>query len=219
VLRAILFDLDGTLVDSLDDITSALVLALADHGLPAPDRETVRTWVGGGARNLVARAVAPALVEPVLARFRVHYAASPVVHTALYPGIAELLDALTASGVALAVLSNKPHALTEQIAERLLARWPFQHVHGHRDGVPLKPDPTAALQIARALDVAPEACAFVGDSDVDVLTGRAAGMTSIAVSWGFRPRAELEATAPSLLVDTPHALWQHLQSSVHTDWP
>jgi len=219
VLRAILFDLDGTLVDSLDDITGALVRALADHGLPAPDRETVRTWVGAGSRNLIAHAVAPELVDPVLERFRVHYAAAPVVHTALYPGIADVLDAIVADGTALAILSNKPHALTVTVAERLLAPWPFQLVHGHREGVPLKPDPTAALAIAETLGVSPDACAFVGDSNVDVLTGRAAGMTSIAVSWGFRPRAELEATGPSLLVDTPHALLHHLRSGAHVGGP
>lgn len=216
MFRAILFDLDGTLVDSLDDITSALGLALAELGRPAPDRETVRTWVGAGSRDLIAQAVEPALVDRVLARFRAHYAAAPVVHTALYPGIAELLDAIVAQGAAIAVLSNKPHALTVAVAERLLARWPFQPVHGHREGVPLKPDPTAAIAISQALGHPPEACAFVGDSGIDVLTGRAAGMASIAVTWGFRPRAELEAAGPSALVETPHALARHLRSGVHS---
>src|SRR5512139_3352695 len=114
-VQAVIFDLDGTLVDSLDDIAVALDAALAEHGQPRPSRETVRSWVGGGARNLIAHAVAEELVEPVLARFRTHYAAALVVHTQLYPGIAGVLDRLTTVGTRLAVLSNKPHAMTVQI--------------------------------------------------------------------------------------------------------
>lgn len=202
----VLFDLDGTLVDSLEDIALALDAALADHGQPVPTRDTLRTWVGGGARNLVEHAVAPALVDPVLARFRVHYAAAPVVHTRLYPGVDRALDALAAAGIRLAVLSNKPHALTTQIGERLLARWPFDVIAGHRDGVPLKPSPVPALAVARELGVAPERCAFVGDSAIDVETGRAAGMHAVAVTWGYRPRAELIAAGAAHVIDDPAAL-------------
>lgn len=207
--RAAIFDLDGTLVDSLGDIHAALVRALAerDPSAPPPDRETVRGWVGGGARQLVAQAVPAVKVDAVLARFRVHYAAAPVVHTACYAGIDAALDRLAARpGLALAILSNKPHELVVEIAARLLARWPFRAIVGARVGVPLKPDPAAAIALARTLEIAPAACAYVGDAGSDVVTARAAGMIPIAVAWGYRPRAELVAAGAAQVIDDPRAL-------------
>ncbi|MCX5746432.1 MAG: HAD-IA family hydrolase [Proteobacteria bacterium] len=201
----ILFDLDGTLVDSLPDIADALAAAMRDRGHVAPSHAVVRTWIGGGARNLVAHAVAAEEVEPVLARFRAHYAATPVAATRLYDGIAELLDGVVARGHRLAILSNKPHDLTVRIAAALLARWPFVDVVGGRDGTPLKPSPVAALAIAAAAGVAPQACTMVGDAPSDVVMARAAGMRAVAVTWGYRPRAELVAAAPDVIVDEPRA--------------
>src|SRR5215207_54390 len=107
--RAVIFDLDGTLVDSLDDISDALSLALGDAGLPAAPRDAVRRWIGGGARNLVAQAVDEDRVDEVLAGFRRHYDAAPAARTTLFPGVAGLLDDLARDGTALAILSNKPH--------------------------------------------------------------------------------------------------------------
>lgn len=206
MVRAIVFDLDGTLVDSLDDIAVALDGALADHGLPPPGRDLIRSWVGGGARSLIAHAVDAARVDGVLARFRAHYAAAPASHTQIYPGLPAVLDELVAAGVALAILTNKPQALTEPICERVLGRWPFAPIVGERAGVPLKPDPTAALAIARALGLAPSEIALVGDATTDIATARAAGMRPVAVTWGYRPRAELAAAGPALLLDAPAQL-------------
>jgi phosphoglycolate phosphatase len=205
VARALIFDLDGTLVDSLEDLAAALDAALVDHGLPTPTRAQVRTWVGGGARALVAHAVTAAQVDPVLARFAVHYAAAPVVRTVLYPGLAPVLDEL-AAGHRLAVLTNKPEPLAVAICGRLLARWPFAIIHGQRPGVPLKPDPTSALAIAHALAVEPAACAVIGDAPTDVATAHAGGMRAVGVTWGYRSRAELTAARPTLLVDRPEEL-------------
>ncbi len=203
-IQAIIFDLDGTLVDSLEDIAAALGGALADAGLARPPIELVRGWIGDGAHSLVRRAVdGRADVDAVLAAFRERYRAQPIVHTRLYDGIAAALDELAAPGRSFAVLSNKPHELTRTIAERLLGGWPFAAVLGHRPGMPLKPDPTTALVTADELGVAPTRCAFVGDSAIDVETARAAGMRAIAVTWGFRDRAELEAARPDVLVDEP----------------
>lgn len=205
-MRAAIFDLDGTLVDSLDDITDALALATADAGLPVPSRDAVRGWIGGGARNLVAQAVPADRVDEVLAGFRRHYDAAPVARTQLFPGIADALDALAARGDRLAILSNKPHVLTVEIARRLLARWPFEAVVGARDGVAPKPDPTSALALAGELGLAPSACALIGDAATDVATARAAGMRAVAVTWGFRPRHELAAAGAQSVIDHPDEL-------------
>lgn len=202
--RAVIFDLDGTLVDSLDDITDALTGAMSDVGLPAPGRDAVRRWIGGGARNLVEQAAPPDRVDDVLAGFRARYHAAPVSRTHLFPGVAQLLDRLAIDGgPALAVLSNKPHDLTVRICEALLGRWPFRSIVGHRAGSPLKPHPAPALAISAELGIPPDACALVGDADTDVATARAAGMRAIAVAWGFRPRHELVAAGPSVVVDDP----------------
>jgi phosphoglycolate phosphatase len=206
--RAIVFDLDGTLVDSLDDIAAALVAALADHDLPAPSRDQVRGWIGGGAGTLVKRALAAGgrdeLVEPVLARFRVHYAAAPVIHTRVYAGLPAVLDRMVSAGRTLAVLTNKPQDLAARICEALLAPWPFAVIAGQRPGVPLKPSAEPALRVAAELGVAPDACALVGDAGTDVETAHAAGMIAVGVSWGFRPRAELAGAA--LVCDEPAQL-------------
>jgi phosphoglycolate phosphatase len=204
--RAVIFDLDGTLVDSLEDIAAALDLALDDHGLTRPTRALVRTWIGGGARNLIVQAVGEAHADAVLARFREHYAARPIVHTAIYAGMPEILDRFVAANLRLAVLSNKPDNLTKAICAPLLARWPFAPVLGQRAHVALKPSPDAALEIAAALDIPPAECAYVGDSAIDILTAQAAKMIPVAVSWGFRPRVELAAAQPALLADSPAEL-------------
>jgi phosphoglycolate phosphatase len=205
--RAIVFDLDGTLVDSLDDIGDHLNAALGDHGFPARTRAEIRAWVGYGAENLVARAVPrpPDHVGEVLARFRERYRERPVVKTRVYPGLDHVLDAI-APGRQLAVLSNKPNDLTVRIAAELLARWPFAVVHGQQAGRPHKPDPASVLAVIAELGVGVGECVLIGDSEVDVATARAAGMRGVGVSWGLRDVAIVIAAGPDHLVDTPAEL-------------
>ena len=201
--RALVFDLDGTLVDSLDDIAHHLNAALAEHGLPARTRAEISQWVGYGAARLVERAVRDlADVPAVLAAYRGHYHARPLIHAHLYPGIAELLDALAGSRQ-LAILSNKPDAETRAIAAALLSRWPFAVVAGERAGIARKPEPESVLSVLRELGVSPQDAAMVGDSEVDIATARATGMTSIAVTWGFREAAALRAAGPDAMIDAP----------------
>jgi phosphoglycolate phosphatase len=204
--RAIVFDLDGTLVDSLADIMAHLNAALVDHGQPARSREEIGEWVGYGAEQLVMRAVPREdLVTPVLATFRALYRARPVVQTRVYAGLADVLDAL-APKFPLAVLSNKPHELTLEVMKSLLGRWPFAVIHGQHSDRPRKPDPRALQSVAADLGLDVKTCALVGDSEVDVATARDAGAPSVAVSWGLRPLGVLTDARPDHLVHTPAEL-------------
>lgn len=204
--RALIFDLDGTLVDSLDDIALHLNAMLVARGLGPRSRAEIGEWVGYGAEQLVVRAMPhPEQVADALAEFRAGYRARPVVHTKMYDGLASVLDAIT-DGRKLAILSNKPHDLTVAVADTLLGRWPFAVIAGQRPGKPHKPDPAALLDVAAELAVEPSACVMIGDSEVDIATARAAGVASIGVSWGLRPQAILVEAGPDHLVHRPAEL-------------
>ena len=204
--RALVFDLDGTLVDSLDDIMLHLNSALAEKGLQGWSRAEVGEWVGYGAEHLVIRAVPhPEMVADTLARFREHYRARPVVYTHVYPDLPRVLDRI-APGRKLAVLSNKPHELTVRVCEQLLDTWPFAVIAGQRSGKPHKPDPAALLDVCSELAIEPRDCVMIGDSEVDVATGRAAGVPTVAVSWGLRELAILEQAKPDYLIHGPAEL-------------
>lgn len=217
---AVLFDLDGTLVDSLGDIAAALDAVLLELGHPTHTREAYRRFVGEGARELVRRAL-PAVLDPreasrqlddALARYKARYRAHLVDETRPYEGILELIAALRARGVLLAVVTNKPHDAALEVVERLFAPRTFEVVLGQKDGVPHKPDPSGPLSILRALEVAPAHALFVGDSETDVRTAKNAGLRAVAVTWGLRDRQDLEASAPDHLVDHPREILALLTS-------
>lgn len=204
--HAIIFDFDGTLVDSLRDITDALNAALADLALRAVTEREARSWVGDGLLVLCRRAL-PAggetLAEDLARLTRKHYHAHPARHTRPYPNILKMLDLLQAARVPMAVLSNKPHDLTAQVVAQLGLTSYFAEVVGCRSEEDKKPAPAGALRLARRLGVEPAAVLLVGDSVVDVETARNAGMSSVAVTWGFRDRDELLAAQPDHLVADP----------------
>jgi phosphoglycolate phosphatase len=205
-VSAIVFDLDGTLIDSFVDIVAHLNEALADHGLPIRSRDEIGEWVGYGADELVRRAVpSEDLVAPVLATYRVRYAARPAIGTRVFDGLEAILDAL-GKRYPLAVLTNKPHDLTLEVMDTLLSRWRFAVVHGERAERPRKPHPQALRYVATELGVDVRACVLIGDSEVDVATARAAGATSIGVSWGLRPVSVLTDARPDCLVHVPAEL-------------
>lgn len=207
---AVLFDLDGTLIDSLADIGDALAHVLTEEGLPVPTPEELRRLVGYGAAELVRGALPEArrdaLEQGVLARYRARYRANLVVRTRPYDGIEALLDALETRGVPKAIVTNKPHDATIEIVDRLLGRFRWDAVLGQQTGVPHKPDPGGALGIARALAIDPAACFFVGDSDTDMRTAVRAGMIAVGCLWGFREREELERCGARHVIAHPSEL-------------
>jgi phosphoglycolate phosphatase len=196
--RGVIFDLDGTLADSLEDIASAMNRTLEAHGFPAHPLSAYRTFVGEGVRKLVERAMPPGtdpLREAFITAYQDDYAEHLLDATRLYPGIPAVLDGLQRAGVPVGVLSNKPDAPTRRLVEALCSRWQFGAVVGERPGVPRKPDPASALALADALGAPPESVAFVGDTSVDILTARAASMRPVGVLWGFRPKEVLATGA------------------------
>ncbi|WP_338863211.1 HAD family hydrolase [Myxococcus stipitatus] len=215
-LRAVFFDLDGTLVDSLGDIADAMNHALVRHGLPAHPEPAYRRFVGEGVRELARRAV-PAgreeLAGLVLETYRAYYEEHLFDRTAAYPGILGMLSALAGQGVVMGVLSNKSDGFVKQLVERLLPGVPFRVVYGERQGVPRKPDPTAVLGMAAELNVEPLTCGFVGDTAVDMLTARAAGMYGVGVTWGFRDAEELHSHGARVVATTADELLTALRTA------
>jgi phosphoglycolate phosphatase len=188
-VRVAILDLDGTVLDTLDDLVSSVNAALAEVGLPPRPRDTIRQLVGEGARRLVSRAVAPRedLVEPALAAWWRHYEAHLLDRTRPYPGVPE---ALAQAGRTLAIHTNKPGRLARRILDGLGLSPRFAEVLGG-DEAPRKPNPAGTLGLLARLGARPEDAIFVGDSRVDVETARNAGLPMVAVTWGFRPREEL----------------------------
>lgn len=189
--RVAILDLDGTLVDTLDDLALAVNAALADVGLPPRPLDDVRAFVGEGARRLVERAVDPHLerVEPALEAWWRHYEAHLLDRTRPYPGIPA---ALAGAGRVLAVHTNKPGRLARKILAGVGLLDRLAAVLGG-DEAPKKPDPTGTLELLARLGGTPADAVFVGDSAVDVATARAAGVRHVAVTWGFATRAALAA--------------------------
>ena len=203
---ALIFDLDGTLIDSLDDITAALNHALHAVDRPSVARESVRGWIGDGLPMLCDRAW-PDAAEPARGRFIQHvaeaYRADAATRTRSYPNILKTLELLRERKVPMAVLTNKPHDLTTQILDALDLTKFFRVIHGYVREDEKKPAPKVALRIADMLGLEPGRMWMIGDSDVDVMTARNAGMRALAVTWGFRDRAELTALKPDAVVDEP----------------
>ena len=207
--EGIIFDLDGTLLDTLADIAAAMNRVLREHGLPEHETDDYLDKVGWGLEELVRRSLPPEKQDPLyLARcyeeLRCAYESDPVEHTRPYDGVCELLDRLREERVALAVLSNKHDDLVRTIVAEVFSEAYFSVVRGAREGAPKKPDPEVACEIADSWGVAPAQIVLLGDSPIDVETARAAGMTAAAVTWGFSTREQLVRTSPDVLIDTPN---------------
>lgn len=204
----LIFDLDGTLADTLDDITNSINDSFTQAGFEPVTRDRIRTLIGYGLRDLLKNAHSSSdededVLTSLIDGYRNIYRERMLQQSRLYAGVAEFLDQLTASNIPLAVLSNKPHEFAVPICESLLSRWPFVRFRGSSEDWPKKPDPAVAIQIAEEMECEPASIFFVGDSAVDIETAKNAGMKSIAVTWGYREIDELQAAHPDHLIHQP----------------
>lgn len=206
--KAVLFDLDGTLLDTLSDLADAMNAVLEEMGFPAHPVDAYRYFVGDGLEVLAHR-VLPQMcrkhpflshcIEGMKARYHDHWADK----TKLYPGISDLLNELSRRHLSLTVLSNKPDDFTRLMVNHFLPHWRWSQVRGAHPDVPKKPDPRGALLIAEQLALAPQNFLYLGDTNIDMQTARAAGMCPIGVSWGFRTVKELDESGASAVLQHP----------------
>jgi len=220
-LHAILFDLDGTLLDTLTDLADAANRVLAAAGLPTHDENAYRRFIGDGSRLLITRALPedhrdPSTVDAFLKRFKADYGAHWKSATRPYPGIRALLGDISDRDIPKAVVTNKPQRFAERCLEHFFPNTTFRIIRGQEGRRPLKPDPAPALDVAAVLQVPPEACLLLGDSGVDMQTAQAAGMLPVGAAWGFRPEAELTAAGAVRIVRHP---WDVLDYFLPSETP
>lgn len=209
--RAVIFDLDGTLLDTLDDLADALNHVLQDRGFPTHATDAFRDFIGDGSAMLVSRALPPeersdALAADCLAAFRGQYSSNWNKKTQPYDGVSELLDALTANSIEMAVYTNKPQHFADLCIEEFLSGWKFAVILGQREGAPMKPDPEGPREIARRLDIPAQAFLYLGDSGVDMRTAVNAGMFPVGALWGFRSENELRDSGAAEVIGRPAQL-------------
>jgi len=209
--KAVLFDLDGTLLDTLEDLATAANRVLAARGLPVHPMDAYRYFVGDGVQTLVERILpaafrSPTVIADAVIAFQKEYVKNWRDRTHPYPGIPQMLDRLTAEGLRLSVLSNKPDTFTRLCVHQLLPQWTFDPLLGQRPGVPKKPNPAAALEIASLMGLTPLEIVYVGDTAVDMRTATAAGMDAVGVLWGFRTADELQTAGARYLITQPEEL-------------
>lgn len=205
---SVIFDLDGTLLDTLDELGIACNTILEQRGLPTHPLPRYSVFVGEGAEVLLRNALGEAsadddLVFACLKDFLALYEHMCGQHATLYPGIPELLDQLQKRGLDLAVLSNKPHDLTLKNIDIFMKDIPFAMVLGQRQGIPKKPDPHGALEILNHLKTPPESCLYLGDTAIDMKTATAARVYPVGVLWGFRSKEELLSNGARTIIETP----------------
>jgi phosphoglycolate phosphatase len=206
--KAVLFDLDGTLLDTINDITDSMNIALREAGLEGHDSDTFKRFIGDGIEEFVERSLpdgnrTPELIQEIVTGMRAEYRSRWQNQTVPYPGIPQLLDNLSAQHIHLSVLSNKPDDFTKKMIRTLLSQWHFDPLLGARKDVPRKPDPAGALEIAQRLGVNPDECIYLGDSETDMIMAVSAGMLPVGVSWGFRTGNQLLGSGAEVVLDRP----------------
>ena len=220
--KAVLFDMDGTILNSLQDLADSANFALEGTGAGPYDLEQYRYFVGNGARNLIRRSLAgcvdpqaagrepePELVDEIMARFKGHYETNKTNKTAPYDGIMELLAQLKKQGYITAVISNKYDAAVKELAT-LYFDGLLSAAVGEGGDVRPKPEPDGINKVLKQFGLSKEETIYVGDSDVDVITAHNAGLFCVGVTWGFRGREELERAGAEAVIDSPEEIWEYI---------
>lgn len=213
-IKACIFDLDGTLTDTIRAIAHFGNMALSAYGMEPIPTEDYKMYVGDGRDKLIHRILAARgndtadMFEKVRDVYDENYEKDYLYDTNAYDGIPELIAALKEKGVKTAVCSNKPDNVVHFVTDNIFGENCFDAVRGVIDGMPTKPDPRSALEIAAALKADPSECLFLGDTNVDILTAKNAGMTSVGVLWGFRSKTELVQAGADYIAENPHVILQ-----------
>lgn len=216
-MRGCIFDLDGTLTNTLESLTYSVNLTLKEMELPSITTDQCRKFVGDGARKLIERTL-EACGDRSLSRLdegmeiygRIFHD-NCTYHVTPYDGVMEMLADLKSMGMRLAVLSNKPHGQAVDVVRQIFGDGVFDFVQGQSEELPRKPDPAGVLYLLDKMGIKKEACVYVGDSEVDVATAKAAGVTGLAATWGFRSRQVLEEAGAGVLIDHPGELVDFLR--------
>lgn len=209
MFKAAIFDLDGTLMNTIETIAFYANSTLEEYGFKAIETKKYNYMVGNGALQLVERMLKEngcedvEIIQKVLKSYNEAYDKDTLYKTYIYDGIKELLQTMKKKGLKTAVLSNKPHNATLDVISKMFGENVFDFVYGARDGVPLKPDPTAAKMIAEEMGLKKEECLYIGDTCVDMKTGKSAGFFTVGVLWGYRDRKELEENGADKIVAAP----------------
>ena len=212
MIKLCIFDLDGTVLDTVHTIAYYGNYALQKNGIEPIDDEEYKYFAGNGAVNLIKRALrfrgclTDEIFQKVFADYNAAYNANTSYLTAPFDGMQETLDAIKAMGTKMAILSNKPHFATCGVITSLFGEGYFDCVYGQREDVPIKPDPTAVLQIMDELNAKPEECLYIGDTGTDMKTGKNAGLCTVGVLWGFRGKDELQESGAETIIEKPQQL-------------
>ena len=210
--KACIFDLDGTLTDTLESLTYSVNATLKELGLGQISDIQCKGFVGNGARRLIEQSLQAAgdsqakHIEEAMEAYGRIFKKYCTYHVAPYDGIVDMLKELKKQGVQLAVLSNKPHLQTKDVVATFFEEDTFVRVYGQQEGVPRKPDPAALHMILEELGVSQQECLYIGDSDVDMMTGCAAGVPAVGVTWGFRSKDVLASHGATYIVDKPEEI-------------
>ncbi len=217
MVKVCIFDLDGTLGDTRQSLVRSVEQTLARMELPPITEEQCISFVGNGARRLMEKALTasgPENISRIEEGMEVYgdiFDKNCTYGIRSYDGIHDVLDGMNQAGIKLAVLSNKPHRQTEKVVNAMFGADTFAYVQGQKETIPRKPDPAAFERIMERFDVSREECLYVGDSEVDVVAGKNAGIKTISVSWGFRTKEELKAAGAEYIIDKAVELLQYMK--------
>ena len=211
MIKGVIFDLDGTLANSIEDIADAMNQVLSEQNFPTYDYSTYKTFVGRGIKTLVENALSAStndveIIEKSFNKMVEIYEKNYIKKTCLYPRIETMLDALQEKGIKIGVFSNKANELTQKVCKVLLAKWNIEMIIGAGGNIPRKPDPKGALMIAEKMQLSCEELMYVGDSGVDMQTANNSGMQAVGVMWGFRDMEELLENGAEIILEKPEDL-------------